>query len=247
MGGRRNGSLLEKTERKLKSPLGTPRITEQRRRHGSSARYMRDPTTQGYRPGGACRSCGTTPRKLSRSPGPFLVVSHYTIWTHDHNPSNTSCYPWPPGQLGAGRLHYHRVCICVTHGKHCRLFCVTSCYFSYGSIFSRVVLGRPEPGLPPCSSRNSSRRGPLLSLISPPRPRFFSADLPNPCWSNPPKKTTFYMLLSRRKSSKCVVTFLWHLRWDFRVCTKPLQSQKVGREPRYMIFEAQNFLLNKDT
>ncbi|CAN0346381.1 unnamed protein product, partial [Ascophyllum nodosum] len=32
--------------------------------------------TQGYRPGGACRSCGTIPRKSSRSPGPFLVVSH---------------------------------------------------------------------------------------------------------------------------------------------------------------------------
>ena len=76
-----NGALLKKTERKLKSPLGAHRITEQPRRHGSSARYIRDPMTQGYRPGGACRSCGTIPRKSSRSPGPFLVVSHYTIWT----------------------------------------------------------------------------------------------------------------------------------------------------------------------
>ena len=74
-------SLLKKTERKLKSPLGAHRITKQPRRHGSSARYIRDPMTQGYRPGGACRSCGTIPRKSSRSPGPFLVVSHYTIWT----------------------------------------------------------------------------------------------------------------------------------------------------------------------
>ena len=62
-------------------PLGAHRITEQPRRHGSSARYIRDPMTQGYRPGGACRSCGTIARKSSRSPGPFLVVSHYTIWT----------------------------------------------------------------------------------------------------------------------------------------------------------------------
>ena len=82
MGGRPNGALLKRTERKLKSPLGAHRITEQPRRHGSSARYIRDPMTQGYRPGGACRSCGTIPRKSSRSPGPFLVVSHYyTIWT----------------------------------------------------------------------------------------------------------------------------------------------------------------------
>ena len=34
------------------SPLGAPRITEQPRHHGSSARYIRDPMTQGYRPGG---------------------------------------------------------------------------------------------------------------------------------------------------------------------------------------------------
>ena len=40
---------------------------------------IRDPMTQGYRAGGACRSCGTIPRKSSRSPGPFLVVSHYNI------------------------------------------------------------------------------------------------------------------------------------------------------------------------
>ena len=101
MCGRPNGALLEKTEIKLKSPLGAPRLTEQSRRHGSSARYIiRDPMTQGYRPGGGCRSCGTVPKKSSRSPGPFLVVSHYTIWTHGHNPSNTFCDPWR--QLGAG-------------------------------------------------------------------------------------------------------------------------------------------------
>ena len=118
MGGRANGALLEKTERKQKSPLGGPRMTEQPRCHGSFARYIRDPMTQGYRHGGACRSCGTIPRKSSRRPGPFLVVSHYTIWTHEQNPSNTSCDPWPPGQLGPGRLPYRRVCTCVAHGKH---------------------------------------------------------------------------------------------------------------------------------
>ena len=41
-----------KTERKLKSSLGAPRIMEQPRRHGSSARCVRDLTTQGYWPGG---------------------------------------------------------------------------------------------------------------------------------------------------------------------------------------------------
>ena len=172
MGGRSNGALFEKTERNLKSPLRAPRITEQPQRHGSSARYIRDPMTQGYRPGGACRSCGTIRRKSSRSPGPLLVVPHYTFWTHGHNPLNTSCDPWPLGQLGAGRLPYRRVYTCVACGKHCRLSSATSCCLSCGNIFSRVVLGRPEPGLPPCSSRNSSRYGPLLNLISPLRPGF---------------------------------------------------------------------------
>ena len=115
MGRRPNRALSKKTERKVKSPLGAPRMTEQPRRHASSVRYIRDPITQGYRPGGACRSCDTIPRKSSRGPGPFLVVSRYTIWTHGHNPSNTSCDPWPPGQLGAGRLPYRRMCTCVAH------------------------------------------------------------------------------------------------------------------------------------
>ena len=52
MDGKPNGALLEKTESKLKSPLGAPRIAGQPRRHGSSARYIRDLMTQGYRPGG---------------------------------------------------------------------------------------------------------------------------------------------------------------------------------------------------
>ena len=139
IGGRSNGALLEKTERKMKSPLGAPRITEQPRRHGSSSRYIRNPMTQGYRPGGACRSCGTIPRKSSRSPGPFLVFSHCIIWTHGHNPSNTSCDPWPPRQLAAGRLHYRRVCIYVAHGKQRRSSPATSWYLSCGNIFSIVL------------------------------------------------------------------------------------------------------------
>ena len=112
--------LLKRTERKLKSPFGAHRITKQPRRHGSSARYIRDPMTQGYRPGGACRSCGTIPRKSSRSPGAFLVVSHYTLWTTVTTLQIPPVTYAPPGELGAGRLPYRRVCICVAHGKHCR-------------------------------------------------------------------------------------------------------------------------------
>ena len=75
---------------RTRGPLRAPRITEQPRRQASSARFIHDPMTQGYRPGGGCTSCGTVPRKLLWSPGSFLVVSSQTILGHDHNP------PHPP-------------------------------------------------------------------------------------------------------------------------------------------------------
>ena len=145
-------------------------------------------------------------RKSSRSPGPFLVVPHYTNWTHVHNPSNTSCDPWPPGQLRASRLHYRRVCIYVAHGKQRRSSFATSWYLSCDNIFS-IVLWRSKPGLRflySYSSRNSSRCSPLLSLTSPPRPRFCAVRPPKILLEHLPKRTTFYMLLSRRKLTKCV-------------------------------------------
>ena len=67
---------------------------------------------------------------------------------------------------------------------------------------------------------------PLLSLTSPPRPRFCAEDLLKPCWST----------LRRRQPSTChhaeesclnvCSHLLWHLQWDSRVYTKP---PKVGR------------------
>ena len=44
--------LLKKIGRKLESPRGAPRITEQPRRHGSSARYIHDLMTQNIGLGG---------------------------------------------------------------------------------------------------------------------------------------------------------------------------------------------------
>ena len=113
----------------------------------------------------------------------FLIIPY---WTHGHNPLHTSCTPWPVGQLGAGRLHYRRVCICVAHGKQRRSSSTTSWYISCGNIFSLIVLWQSKPGLRflySYSSRNSSRCSPLLSLTSPPRPWFCAEDLPKPCWS----------------------------------------------------------------
>ena len=52
MGGRSNQTLLKEAAIKAGEPLGEPRIAEQPRRHGSSARCVRDPMTQAYWPGG---------------------------------------------------------------------------------------------------------------------------------------------------------------------------------------------------
>ena len=184
MGVRSNRALLKETARKLESPLEASRITEQPRRHDSSARCVHDPMTQGFWPGGVVGHVDGD-KEVASEPGPFLVISRYTIWTHD-NPLHTSCAPWPAGQLGAGRILHRCVCTYIAHGKQRRSPATRSWHLSCGNIFSIVVLWRSEPGLPLCSaysSRNSSRCGPLLSLISPPRPRFCAADLPNPCWS----------------------------------------------------------------
>ena len=71
-------------------------------------------------------SCGTVPpRKSHRSPGPFLVVSSYTIWTHGHNPPNTSCGSLPSAQLGAGICQARHLWMCISHG---RSRFTTSCY-----------------------------------------------------------------------------------------------------------------------
>ena len=169
---RPNGVLLEETERKLESPLGAPRITEQQRRHGRSGRYIHDPMTQGYRPGKGCRSSGTMPRKLPRGPGPFLAVSHYTLWPHGHNPPHTFYAPWPSGQLGAGIVHGSRVCMCIAHGKQCRSSFTASWYLSCGNTSILAVRARsPFSG------------SALEPDIDPPRPRFCVEVLPKPCWS----------------------------------------------------------------
>ena len=161
--------------------------------------------TQGYRPGGACRSCGTRPRKSSGSPGRsslFLTIYHLD---HGHNSSNTSCDPWPPGQLGAGRLPYRRVYICVARDKHCRLFSGTSWYLSCDNIFS-IVFWRSKPGLRflySYSSRNSSRFSALEPDIAP-ETAVLRRRPPKTLLEPPTKRTTFYMLRSRKKLSKCV-------------------------------------------
>ena len=102
---------------------------------------------------------------------------------HGHNSSNTSCDPWPPGQLGAGRLFYRRVCICVAHGKHCRLFSGRGDISLVAIYFQKC--GGPSQVSVFCTPTavGTSAGSPLLSLTSPPRQRFCAEDLLKPCWS----------------------------------------------------------------
>ena len=63
-----------------------------------------------------------------------------------------------------------------------------------------------------------------------------------PLLEHPPKRTTFYVLLSRKKlSTQCLDRFCG-------ICGGiPKTTKALTAEPRYMTFEAQTFLLNKDT
>ena len=85
LGGRRNGVLLEEIGRKLESPLGAPRKTEQQWRHGNSARDINDIMTQGYRPervvGHVARYQGSSPTALDRSSLFFATPFERTVIT----------------------------------------------------------------------------------------------------------------------------------------------------------------------
>ena len=65
---------------------------------------------------------------------------------------------------------------------------------------------------------------------------------PQSLLEHPPKRTTSYVLLSRRKLSACVQTVSVAFVVGF-----PKTTKASAAEPRYMTFEAQTFLLNKDT
>ena len=94
------------------------------------------------------------------------------------------------------------------------------------------------------SSRNSSRFSALEPDIAP-ETVVLRRTPPKTLLEHPPKRTTFYMLLSRTKLSKCVyspsVAFVVGLPGLHKT------TKKSATEPRYVAFEAQHFLLNKDT
>ena len=131
-----------------------------------------------------------------------------------HGPQGSSV------QLGAGRLHYRRVCSCVAHDKQRGSSFTTSWYLSCGSIVSIVVLWRSKSGLRSLysySSRNRSRYSPLLSLASPPRPRFCAEDLSKPAGAHSEEDNLLHATKPKKVDLLCVVSFLCHLRWNSRV------------------------------
>ena len=63
---------------------------------------------------------------------------------------------------------------------------------------------------------------------------------PKTLLEHPPRRTTFYMPLSRKKLP-------WHYYlWRDRFPGLHKTTKKSAAEPRYMTFEAQNFLLNEE-
>ena len=96
------------------------------------------------------------------------------------------------------------------------------------------MLWRSKPGarfLYSYNSRNSSRFSPLQPGIAPETAVWRRRPLKT-LLEHPPKRTTFYILLSRRKL--CSHLLLWHyLWWDSRVDTKPPKSRppNLGTRP----------------
>ena len=128
--------------------------------------------------------------KLTRD-GTAEPVSRDQILRHERGQGNIhfSCsadhvQDWQPYRVDPYSCH-----MCdhtYIHGKQRRSSSTTSWYLSHGNIFYIVVLWRSESDLRflySYSSRNSISCSPLLSLTSPPRPRFCAEDLPKPCWS----------------------------------------------------------------
>ena len=120
------------------------------------------------------------------------------------------------------------MCIYVAHGKQRRSSSATSWYLSCGNVFY-IVLWRSKSGLrflySYSSSRNSSRCSPLLSLTSPPRPRFCAEALLKPCWSTLRRGQPSTTTKPKKVDLMCVVPFQRHLRWDSRVYAKSPKSR----------------------
>ena len=77
-----------------------------------------------------------------------------------------------------------------------------------------------------CSSTAAEEVGtaagsPLLSLTSPPRPRFCAEDLPNPRWSTLRREQPSTCHQAEESCLNVCGHLLWYLRWDSRVYTKP--------------------------
>ena len=66
----------------MKSPLGAHRITEQPRRHDSSVKYIRDPMTQGYQPGGGLWVMWHVAKEIVSEPR--TVPPCFSIYHLDH-------------------------------------------------------------------------------------------------------------------------------------------------------------------
>ena len=126
---------------------------------------------------------------------------------HSHNPSNTSCDPWPPGQLGAGRLpYYRRVCICVAHVNTAD-FGPRLIDISLVAIYFRELLRLAGPSQVSRHAAVGTTAGQVWTAAEPgiaSETAVLLSRLPQPLVEHPPKRTTFYMLLSRKKLSKCV-------------------------------------------
>ena len=81
---------------------------------------------------------------------------------------------------------------------------------------------------------------PLLSLTSPPRPRFCAEDLVKPCWSTLRKGQPSTRHLAGESCLNMCSHLLWRLWWDSRASVHDLRSPKLSSEQRYITMHSSN-------
>ena len=142
--------------------------------------------------------------------------------------------------LGASSPHLPRVIRVHSHvSLFSRKFWASKVmYRGSAADFSAVLYTPTEMQL--AAAVGTAAGSPLLSLTSPPRPRFCAEDLLKPRWST----------LRRPQPSTSCLNVCSHLMWHL-ICGGILgftqNHQKVGRRTSVHDLRSPNFLLNKDT
>ena len=186
--------------------------------------------TQGYQPGGARRSCGTIPRKSSRSPGPFLVVSHIlfrrTVLTLQtppvtHGPRASSVEVDCP--IAACAFAWHVVNTADFSPRQVDISFVAIYFRELRLVGPSQVSRHAAVGTAAAMDRSWA--------WYPLQDRGYAQQTSQTPAGAPSEEDNLIHATKPKKSTKCVQSPFCGICGGIPgVCTKPLQSQKIGRQ-----------------